>query len=205
MDYESEDQQVEALKQWWKENGTSLIVGLAIGFAGIFGWREYSAHTLGQAQQASDLYESISADVQRGSLSSVAHFDQLKNDYSDTPYPVMAALMIASYQNRKGDSAAAIEMLTYARDHAVDDETRFLASARLAALHLERGDHDAARAILEQPYPEAFTARYEELKGDLYNATGNYDAARAAYDKAIGAKGVSNGQLLKLKRDNVGV
>ena len=35
--YLSEEEQVEALKKWWKDNGTSVIAGVVLGFGIIFG------------------------------------------------------------------------------------------------------------------------------------------------------------------------
>jgi predicted negative regulator of RcsB-dependent stress response len=37
--YTTEDQQVEALKRWWKENAKSILLGVALGLAAVFGWR----------------------------------------------------------------------------------------------------------------------------------------------------------------------
>lgn len=40
----TEEEQVEALKKWWKENGTAVIVGVVIGISAVVGfwkWREY--------------------------------------------------------------------------------------------------------------------------------------------------------------------
>ena len=35
----SEDEQVEAIKQWLKKNGPGIVAGIAIGLAAIGGWR----------------------------------------------------------------------------------------------------------------------------------------------------------------------
>ena len=55
-EYETEEQQLEALKKWWKENATSLILGLAIGVSGLFGWRYYLDQNHMHAVMASDMY-----------------------------------------------------------------------------------------------------------------------------------------------------
>ena len=33
--YETEEQQVEALQKWWKENGTASLTGIGIGIVCI--------------------------------------------------------------------------------------------------------------------------------------------------------------------------
>ena len=37
--HRTEEEQVEAIKTWWKANGTSVIVGVVLGVAVIFGVR----------------------------------------------------------------------------------------------------------------------------------------------------------------------
>ena len=37
--FATEEQQVEAIKRFWKEHGTAIIVGAALGLGGLWGWR----------------------------------------------------------------------------------------------------------------------------------------------------------------------
>ena len=57
--YNTEEEQVEAIKKWWNENGKSIIAGIIIGVIAIFGWRSYENHTAMQAKAASILYEQL--------------------------------------------------------------------------------------------------------------------------------------------------
>ena len=50
--YNTEEEQVEAIKKWWNENGKSIITGIIIGVIAIFGWRSYENHTAMQAKAA---------------------------------------------------------------------------------------------------------------------------------------------------------
>ena len=43
--FATEEQQVEAIKRFWKEHGTAIIVGAALGLGGLWGWRYYSVNT----------------------------------------------------------------------------------------------------------------------------------------------------------------
>ena len=48
----TEEEQVERLKQWWKENGRSIIAGVVIGL-GVFGsWQGWRAYQIQQAEAA---------------------------------------------------------------------------------------------------------------------------------------------------------
>lgn len=39
MEHRTEEEQVAALKQWWKDNGNSLIIGVGLALAVVFGWK----------------------------------------------------------------------------------------------------------------------------------------------------------------------
>ncbi len=54
MEYETEEQQVEALKEWWAENGKAVIAGIVLGAGVIGGWTFWKGHQEKQAVIASD-------------------------------------------------------------------------------------------------------------------------------------------------------
>ena len=204
QDYESEDQQIEALKKWWAENSRSLVIGVVVGLGAIFGWREYSDHVTGQGQLASDLYNVIANQVQAGSLTDINKYEQLQTEFSKTPYATLAALAVASYHSDKGDLDQAAEHLQWAESNTQIEETRHIARLRLATIHLAKQDLEAARQLLEQDHPQAFALHYEELKGDLYAAQGDKQKAIEAYDRAIGLQDNPGNPMLQLKRKSLG-
>ena len=57
--YNSEEQQVEAIKSWWQENGKSIIAGVVIGFVGLFGWRYYNDYTRQQSESSAAGYQQV--------------------------------------------------------------------------------------------------------------------------------------------------
>ena len=61
MEFETEEQQIEAIKKWFKEYGPTIIIGLVIGLGGVFGFREYQDYSETQMQTASDAYETVMA------------------------------------------------------------------------------------------------------------------------------------------------
>lgn len=203
QDFETEEQQLEALKKWWKENSSSLFFGLAIGLAGVFGWQYYGEHRENHAFEASDLYTSISQQIASGQFTDVEKLDKLRGEYTDTPYAVMAALAVASYDYDNGKVEDAISQLRWAIEHSADDNTTYLAKIRLATVYVGEKKLDEAESILKADFPQAFEARQMELMGDMYVARGKHDAAREAYDKALAA-GAASLPWVKLKRDNVG-
>ena len=55
----TEEQQLEDLKKWWKENGRSITVGLVLGIGGVVGWTSWRAYDNAQAEKASIVYEQL--------------------------------------------------------------------------------------------------------------------------------------------------
>ena len=205
-EFESEDQQIEAIKKWWKENGASLVLGLAIGVGGLLGWREYLSYKTDHSAQASDLYQAVQAQVVNNRLDD-AHIEKaniVRAEYSDTPYAALVSMAQARYEYENGDVESAIMHLRWASDNASEGEMQHLARLRLARILIAEAQHDEAEAILSADYPAGFAAGYEELKGDLFLARGEVDQARVAYDKAIDAADGNASRWLLLKRQDLG-
>ena len=205
-EYETEEQQVEALKKWWKENGTSLIVGLFVGVSALFGWRYYVEQNNVHAVIASDMYMQVMQSVAIQSIDdkTIDIHNQLINEYSDTPYAALASLALAKAEYEKDSIESAVAQRELAIKHANDSVTKQIASLRLANIYLEQKKYDEAMSLLEMVHDAAYDAQYEELKGDVFSAKGEVTQARIAYDKAIDLQGIAASRWLKLKRQNLG-
>lgn len=210
-EYETEEQQVAALKSWWKENGTSLIVGLFIGLSALFGWRYYNEQNNTQAVQASDIYIQVLQSVAINSRANkpvdeqaIDLSNQLINNYASSPYAALAALTLAKSEYENGNVELATTQLQLAVKHANDDAVKQIANLRLSRLYIEQKKYDEAAAILNMPHDAVLDVLYEELKGDLHLAKGDSAQARVAYDKALSLQGETASNLLKLKRQNLG-
>ncbi len=205
-EYETEEQQVEALKRWWKENSTSIFVGLFLGVSGLFGWRYYVDQNNFHAVQASDLYMQV---MQSAALNTVDDKiidinNMLINEYADTPYAALSSLALAKSEYERDNVDAAVAQLELAVKHASDDVIKQIANLRLAKVYIEQSKYTEALALLNLSHAATYDAQYEELKGDLYMAKGDVALARASYDKAIGLQGAAASRWLKLKRQNLG-
>ena len=55
----TEQEQIEALKKWWGEYGTSIIIGLVIGLSVLIGVRQWFKYQQTHALSASDAYNSF--------------------------------------------------------------------------------------------------------------------------------------------------
>ena len=202
--YETEEQQVEALKKWWKENGKSIVAGIVLGLAAVLGWRAWGDHRDNVAAQASNLFDQLVVSVDAGNAESAAKQAQaLHQDYGSTPYSAFAELMQARLHHEKGDAAAAAAALEQAITKAPDEGVKAIAVLRLARLRLATGELDAAEAVLKQhPAPAAFEGEYSAVRGDVALGRGDTAAARSAYQQALAAQ-VGNADLVQLKLENL--
>ena len=63
--YSTEEQQAEAIKRFFRENGTALVIGVVLGLGGLYGWKAYNQNQVESAEAASDAYEKlVKADAQ---------------------------------------------------------------------------------------------------------------------------------------------
>lgn len=51
--YENENDQVEAVKRFFAENGKALAVGVILGVGALIGWRYWNSHQVDSARSAS--------------------------------------------------------------------------------------------------------------------------------------------------------
>jgi predicted negative regulator of RcsB-dependent stress response len=181
-----EQEQLDALKQFWKQYGT-LIITLALlalaTFAGVKGWNYYQR---GQSEQASALFSKLEEAARKNDVSQIGSLGaQIIDKYGRSGYAPMAALLLAKTSYDNGDAAAAATRLQWAVDRAKDDEIAALARLRLAGIRLDEKKHEEALALLEAKHAEAFVPLYADLRGDILAAQGKPAEARAAYKIAL--------------------
>ena len=94
--YSSEQEQIERLKRWWRDNGKALILGLVVGIGGLAGYRYWEGAQTARAEGASITYELVLQLLEDGRLDDVEKTGQtLLEKYPDTPYARMTALLLA--------------------------------------------------------------------------------------------------------------
>jgi predicted negative regulator of RcsB-dependent stress response len=201
----TEEEQIEALKKWWSDNGWALVGGVVIGLGAIFGWRGWQNHQALQAEAASDIYVDLVVEMREQRFEPARKFaEQLIQDYDSTSYALFANLMLAKIETEAGNTEAAIKHLQTVMNETGEDALKQIARVRLARLLLDSGKPDEALALLEAGKPGKFSVAYQELKGDIYIRLGRKDDAHAAYQTALAAvkTNIKEGSLLQLKFDN---
>jgi predicted negative regulator of RcsB-dependent stress response len=203
-DYKTDDEKVEELKAWWKENGTSVIAGIALAVAGLFGWEYWKDWKENTANAASALYSQAAKATEAGLDKALPDIQKLQADYASTPYAATASLKAAQQYAEKGEYEQAATALHWVIDNSKEENFKYLANIRLARVLIAMKKPDEALKLLDQAYPAAYQSLLEEVKGDIYTAQNKLTEARAAYDKAILSNTGGSVDLIKMKRDNLG-
>lgn len=181
-----EQEQIAALKAFWKEYGRLVIAGISafvIGVAGVQGWRYYQRTT---AEQASGLYAKLEDAVNKGDVNEIrAMGTEIQSRFGSTAYASMAALVMAKTEYEDGKVESAAKQLEWALEHAKSEDVRAIARLRLAAVVLDQDKHEQALKLLDAPVTDAFTPLYSDLRGDVLVGLGKVAEARAAYQQAL--------------------
>ncbi|MEJ2212627.1 MAG: tetratricopeptide repeat protein [Gammaproteobacteria bacterium] len=198
----SDEEQAEALKRWWTENGKSIIAGIVIGLGLVLGWQGWSSYQTEQSEMASMEYDRLKSILQNNDAAAAAiQSDTLKKDYSSTIYSFFAALDLAKNYVQAEDYVKARSELEYAIANAADDGLKALAQARLARVLIATGNYDEALAIANQNKVPAFDGDFAHIKGDVYREQGELESARKAYAEALISS--NNSTLIEMKLNEV--
>ena len=200
--YTTEEQQVEVIKSWWKENGTSVLAGTVIGLVGLFGWRYYNELQQTNQEAASQAYNAMTAPPARGTDPALEQAKSFISAHQGHAYAELAALQLAAAAVKAGKLDLAAEQLTQVAANG-DESIKPIAALRLARVLKDQGKADEALAQLGKINNDAFKAQVAEVRGDVLLGQGKPEEARDAYQVAADAGGLQSSAELKLKMDDL--
>ena len=205
--YITEEQQIEVIKNWWKENGISVITGTALGLAIVFGIRAWNDWRTGQSEAASQIYQQIMIGQKKTSPIVVQQAGtRLFEEYPNSIYAILGALAQAAGFIEKGDPASARGRLEWVILQSADPQIKALAQLRLGWLFLDQGDPERALTLSTTVASAGFPAEADELRGDVLRLQGDRKGALSAYQSAIAKLPPNSGRTtdLRMKIDDLG-
>jgi predicted negative regulator of RcsB-dependent stress response len=205
--FRTEEEQVEALRRWWDDNGRSTLIAIVIALAASFGWQGWKQHQVQQAESASIRYEELLEATQQSGdesqLTTIRHLaEELKSSYSGSVYAQFASLHLARMAVMENDLESAEHELRGVLTMNPPAEVRVLAELRLARVVAARGNPQGGMEILNTAEVGAYEPAYAEARGDMYVQMGQAELAVQAYENALGlaaAAGVGASESLQLK------
>lgn len=208
----TEEEQIEALKNWWSENGKSLVLSAAAVLAGVFGWKGWQQHQLNQTEAASASYQQLldaslaAVSGDKDQLATSQHLaGQLQKDFSGTEYARLGALLMAKVAVSAGDLDLAMQQLDWLLASEPSEFVASLATLRKAQLLSAKGEFDTALGILSAAKAVELGGQVAEMKGDVLLAKGDAKAAREAYLQAQSLQAGAANPLLTMKLDDLAV
>jgi len=208
--YESDDEQVEALKKWWKENGTSLLSTLLVVVIGWSGWTYYQTDKMNKALEGSTTFELLQNAMQAGQFAEVAR-EGLKfiESQPESPYAVGIALMEAKYHIEKKEYELAKKHFDWVIENSKDDAMRVIGATRLASLQIDLKAFDEAAKTLARidvkPLNPALQSTHAFYAGQLALAKQDLTEAKTILQTVIDneATDVNIQNLAQLQLDDL--
>jgi len=203
----SEKEQIEAIRSWWRENGRYVISGIVIGVGLLFGWRYWNNQQQGDQLAASDVYESLLAEVADTDVAAAEEVAQrLYGEFESTVYAVQGRLAMSRIYMDTGRDEDAAEALRRLLAGESDPQIALLARLRLAKILLYQDKPADALALLGTPGESALAARFHDVIDDAHSALGNVAEAGAAWSRALAdehAQHTVNTRYVRMKVDDL--
>lgn len=195
----TEEEQVEQVKTWIKNNWLAIVSGVGLGLGGIWGLGAYDNYQIDQATQARILYLNVANDA-----SNSAALSALETNHANSGYVNQARLILAKSAVKTGDYEAALAQLEPLLT-AENSLIRGIARLRTASIYLQMSNFDQAIATLDGATEGKFDGLTSQLKADIYLADNQIENAKKYYDLALTQVSDDSGlkNLLKIKRNDL--
>jgi predicted negative regulator of RcsB-dependent stress response len=201
--YTTENEQVDAVRRFFSENGKALAVGVVLGIGALVGWRYWQSYQNTAITEASSAYQQVSNALAANSADGVAIAEKFiqgnKNNYG-----VLAGLELAHHFVEQGKFDQAAQQLSQALGQTKDENLLSLINLRLARVQLQLKKPDEALKTLNAVQGDGWTAMAQDVRGDTLLGKGDIIGARAAYSKGIESNASHALQaLLRIKLNNL--
>lgn len=181
MDYFSEEEQLEQLKQLLRQYGLALLAGLLLALLLTGGWHYWQKYQDTQRVRASVTFESMIAALEKNNTALLREkAEELVTGSKNTPYAMSARLIQARQAVSAGDLTSAASAFEAVLHKSHDRGLRDIARLRLARLRLAEGKPDAALLLLDGMEDLAFRGLQNSLRGEALLMAKKPAAAREA-------------------------
>ena len=203
--YENENEQVDALKRFFAENGKALAVGVILGIGALVGWRYWTGHQDESVRAVSLDYENAGSALRADKPETLSAAEKFAADNKNT-YGAFASLELAQQYVDKNDLNKAVALLQQGLAAASDENLKAVINVRLARVQVQLKQPDAALKTLESIKGEGWTAIVADLRGEALLSKGDKQGARTAWES--GAKSNASpalSEMMQMKINNLSI
>ena len=180
-----EQEQLDALKAFWKQYGNALtwiLIAVLGAYAAWNGWNYYQRR---QAEQAAAMYDELdraSAAAEADKANRV--FADLRERFPKAAFTAQGGLLAAKVLAEKGQLEPAQTAFDWVAENATDEDVRALARLRWSGLLLDEKKYDEALKVLEGIKSTSMEALSADRRGDILMLQGKKSEAVASYRAA---------------------
>jgi len=201
--YTTENEQVDAVRRFFAENGKALAIGVVLGIAALGGWRYWQTHQSSEMTEASVAFQQANQAMTDKKAQGVEDLEKFAQSNSNN-YGVFAALQLADHFVEAKDFAHAEKQLTQAQGQAKEENLLSLVNLRLARVQMQQNKFDDALKTLDGVKGEGWAALQQDVRGNVLLAKGDAKGAREAYSKGLDSKPSQTLQnMLRMKLNNL--
>lgn len=201
--YTTENEQVDAVRRFFAENGKALAIGVVLGIVALGAWRFWQSHQDSALTEASASFQKANQALTSKNPQGVTELEKFGQS-NDNNYGVFAALQLSDHFVETNDFANAEKQLVQAQGQAKEDNLRSLVNLRLARVQMQQGKFDDALKTLDGVKGEGWTAMQQGIRGDVLLAKGDAKGAREAFSKGLESKPSQTLQtMLRMKLNNL--
>jgi len=190
--YRTEEEQIEAIKNWWNDNGKGIVAAVVVGVVASVGWQWWQGSQVDKSERASLVYNELIELSANSELSPAqqVRVDELaatlKEDFGGTGYAKLADLVIAAELVERGEAERAYATLEALENDVASDPTLYgLVKLRRARLQATVNDAQSALATLETLVQGEYAALARMAMSDIELNEGNYESAMTQLNLAL--------------------
>jgi predicted negative regulator of RcsB-dependent stress response len=201
--YSNENEQTDALRNFFASNGKALAIGVVIGIAALGGWRYWSSHQDDTAKSVSAQYQQLTSAMQAGKPETLEAVNRFASENSNT-YGALAAMDLAKQYVDAGQLDKAASLLQNGLKDTKDANLQAVINLRLARIQLQQNQADAALKTLDGVKGDGWTAIVADIRGEALLTKGDKQGARDAWSKGVESDASpALKQMMQMKMNNL--
>jgi len=185
---QTEDEQLNQFRNWWKESGKPVVLGVLLAISCVVGWNYWQSYQAAERDKAAAIYSQILDSLNSKNPDDSMIVEQsvtLANEHRNLGFVQYVNLLLAKIALGNGNHEESVntlkEVLSLSRDPILKDMIKI----RLARVLADTGKYDEALNLLaKDAQNEWYQILQNDVKGDIFYAQNNLVEARKHYQLA---------------------